>query len=145
MSKEIDLTKDPSELSEAELRYLQDRGQRPSGVPPIPVDAPVERPLDQVVNTGDVGLVGDQTEPVGPDGNADLEQVYEDNYDSEDVTIDDLKEELRNRKLKVSGKRHELVERLRQHDAASADDEDDGSDDGDDGSGDGSGDGNGGE
>lgn len=53
MSREIDLS-DPSSLSEADIKYLQDRGRRPAGVPAVHVDAPEARDISEVPHTGDV-------------------------------------------------------------------------------------------
>lgn len=109
MSREIDM----ENLSKEDIRYLQDRGKRPTGAEPVPVDRPEPTPLEATPNTGDVGLPADQSEGMTAEGKA-VGVDIEDNYD--DLDTDALKDELRERELTVSGGKSALIDRLRQDD-----------------------------
>jgi hypothetical protein len=83
-------------LSEEDRTYLHARGQHQT------VDMLDER----------FGVLDDDTEVLDDDTEVAVDTDYE------NWTVQDLKDELKDRQLPVSGKQEELAARLREHDAA---------------------------
>lgn len=105
MSRKIDMS-NPASWTEADRQYLQDRNMLPADVVNVgPAHVhPDDNPLPPVGGT-----------PVQQDSEGDvLFDGAPDTYD--DMTMDELKNELRSRGLAVSGTKNELVYRLRADD-----------------------------
>jgi len=143
MSMKIDPDKIASgDLTEAEIIYLQDRGQLPAGVTPIKRDpftgvayADEGDGWDVVKNFSAEQLkefyrrkkqeeeegpprIGDRggvVEVRGEGTEGMSEGTTEDDYDQ--WTAEELRDSLRENELVVSGKKQELIERLRRYDS----------------------------
>jgi hypothetical protein len=131
MSRVIDLS-DPSSLSEEDIKYLQDRGRRPAGIPPVGVGQPgvgypVESvPLEEVPHTGDVGA-----NPPNP---------HKGLVSYHGATVSQLQDEIRYRNqqnpeappLSIRGNKAELIAELEADDDDNTvlDDDEDGDDSG---------------
>lgn len=132
MSKQIDLSKP---LSEDDRAYLVSRG-RTSDIliadgkdasaetagPSFDATASAEELLAKTPHTGDVNAMGVQSKQPVTTAPADAEPEPS-KYD--DLTKQQLEDELERRELPKSGKKPDLIARLVEDDAANADDDDD--------------------
>lgn len=118
MALDIDVS-DPSKLTREEILYLQDRDRLPEGVEPIPQEDREEgKTVFVATATGSATVPEseldkftgrDQPEPG-------LEVVEVDSYDQ--LTVEDLKAELSERKLETKGTKSDLIARLEADDAS---------------------------
>lgn len=132
MSRQIEAERIQSgELSEDEVKYLQDRGILPDDYEPVGEGEGVGKPLrlSERANTGTVNTAGRTKEQVAADAAEELrdelnrpEDFVEDDEDDEEevsyesLTTDELRAELSRRGLPVDGRKADLVERLTEND-----------------------------
>jgi hypothetical protein len=108
MSRVIEVS-DPSKLSEADRKYLQDRGRLPEGAAPVRVRPPASSPLEETAYTGDVGA-----SPPRAGAQFEDEEIIADDYD--DMGIGALRKQAKSRGLEATGTKDDIIERLRDDD-----------------------------
>lgn len=131
MSKTIQKVRSIEDLSEFDLQYLRDRMIDPYRY--VDEDAPEDEDESTGItsdgtadNRGGQLPTDDETDEV-PDDEGDADEGEGEDSDEEDVpytewTNDELREELKRRELKTTGKQSELIARLEANDAEQGDD-----------------------
>lgn len=142
MSKQIEVPEDLTQLSESDALYLHQRGRLTDEQLALATGTDLGRtvdglaqshqppPLDEIANTGDANTAGITKEELeilqqrraaaeaaeNDDEDEDDDDDVLDPDDYESATNDQLRAELARRELDVSGRKDELIERLREDD-----------------------------